>query len=213
MTARTRLIFLSLAIFCFLADQTSKYGVFRWMYNDGRPDRKEVVPGWFCLITHFDEAGIQGDCICTTWSGPILPTVNKGALFGIGGTMKDRSNMFFAFVSGVASLAILWWGLKRTPRKDGLLILALGFILGGTVGNFYDRVVFGGVRDFLYFYRVEWPVFNVADCCLVVGAFALMIQAFFMEPAPAQPAATEETAQPAIIPAQPLQTDAKLNGV
>jgi len=54
----------------------------------------------------------------------------------------------------------------------------LGLILAGTLGNLYDRVVFNGVRDFLYFHLIEWPVFNIADCCLVCGAFLLLAQAF-----------------------------------
>jgi lipoprotein signal peptidase len=72
--------------------------------------------------------------------------------------------------------------------------VALGLILGGTVGNLYDRIVFGGVRDFLYFYWFDFPVFNVADSCLVVGASLLLLQALFgkqkTEPAatPAEPA-------------------------
>ena len=53
-------------------------------------------------------------------------------------------------------------------------------ILGGTLGNLYDRVVFHGVRDFLHWsYAFDWPVFNIADCCLVSGAFLLLFQAFF----------------------------------
>ncbi len=55
-------------------------------------------------------------------------------------------------------------------------------------------MVFGGVRDFLYFYKVEWPVFNVADCCLVVGAGLLLVQAMFVSPTPEQPAVSEEDA-------------------
>jgi signal peptidase II len=61
---------------------------------------------------------------------------------------------------------------------------ALGLILAGTVGNLYDRLVFHGVRDFLYFYKIEWPVFNVADCCLVVGAGLLLLQALLASPKP-----------------------------
>ena len=63
--------------------------------------------------------------------------------------------------------------------------------LGGTIGNLYDRIVFGGVRDFLYFYKIEWPVFNVADCCLVVGAGLLLFQAMFAAP-PSEPATQSE---------------------
>ena len=79
-------------------------------------------------------------------------------------------------------------------------MVALGLILGGTIGNLYDRLVFGGVRDFLYFYKIEWPVFNVADCCLVVGAGVLLVQALFVAPAPEQPPVPDDEA---IIPAGP----------
>jgi len=73
--------------------------------------------------------------------------------------------------------------------------MALGLILAGTLGNLYDRVVFGGVRDFLFFYYINWPVFNVADCCLVCGAFLLLIQAFWVHPAAKEPALTEAAKQ------------------
>ena len=54
-------------------------------------------------------------------------------------------------------------------------------ILAGTIGNLYDRVVFGGVRDFLMWYAFKWPIFNVADCCLVCGASLLLLQALFVK--------------------------------
>jgi len=63
--------------------------------------------------------------------------------------------------------------------SDLALTIALGFILGGTLGNFYDRLVFNGVRDFLHWnYLFDWPVFNLADCWLVGGACLLMLLAF-----------------------------------
>ncbi len=78
------------------------------------------------------------------------------------------------------------------------MCIALGLILAGTLGNLYDRVVFGGVRNFLYwFYLVDWPVFNFADCCLVCGAGLLLLQAFLTEASPATqeaPAVVEEAA-------------------
>ena len=73
-------------------------------------------------------------------------------------------------------------------------------ILGGAAGNFFDRVVFGGVRDFLWVYYqnaqtgeldFNYPVFNLADAWLVMGAALLLFQAFFL--APAKPHAGAET--------------------
>ena len=84
-------------------------------------------------------------------------------------------------VAGAAE--ILFWSTRPSLTCDWLLCTALGLILGGTLGNLYDRLVFNGVRDFLHwYYAFEWPVFNVADCCLVVGAGLLLTQAVFHRP-------------------------------
>ena len=94
----------------------------------------------------------------------------------------------------------LAWSFRRLTACDGLLCTSLGLILGGTLGNFYDRAVFGGVRDFLYFHwkdDFKWPVFNVADCCLVCGAFLLLTQAFWAKPATNPAATTSDLAEPA----------------
>ncbi len=86
-------------------------------------------------------------------------------------------------------------------RRSLLWVSLLGLILAGALGNLYDRVVFNGVRDFLYFYLIDWPVFNVADCCLVCGAFLLLGQAFLGNraatdaPAPSEAGTRQEMAE------------------
>jgi lipoprotein signal peptidase len=190
-----RWLLLSLAVVGFAADQASKYGVFRWLYNNPssqttRQDppysfTRQVVPGWLELIAQFDPQAPLCDCGFAglqTWSAPIMPRVNHGALFGMGGEHKGRANGFFALVSLGAAIAILVWGMRRTTAQEKWLMAALGLILAGTVGNLYDRLVFNGVRDFLHFYYFEWPVFNLADCFLVVGAGLLLIQAIVVAP-------------------------------
>jgi signal peptidase II len=115
-----------------------------------------------------------------TWSGEFLPRVNHGALFGMGQAYATWANLVFACVSLLAATAIIWWSLRPAAARDGVLCTALGLILAGTLGNLYDRLVFNGVRDFLYWSRwFEWPVFNIADCCLVCGVCLLTLQALF----------------------------------
>lgn len=202
-----RWLFVALAALGLTVDLATKYGVFRWLHRNGEfadasgtGNEVDVVPGWFKLIAQFDRAvepngGTLG--ALQTWSAPHMPRVNHGALFGIGGAKKGTANSGFAAVSVLAAGAILVWGTRaHTARERGLMV-ALGLILGGTIGNLYDRLVFGGVRDFLYFYKIDWPVFNVADCCLVVGAGLLLVQAVLVPPegapAPApQPATAAE---------------------
>ena len=194
-----RWLLVTLAVVGLSADLASKYGVFKWLYRDGAlaggiGNEHDMVPGWFKLIAQFDHDTPTCDCGFSglqTWSAPVMPRVNHGALFGLGQSRKGVANSFFAVVSVMAAIAIVVWGTRRHTAREKGLMAALGLILGGTVGNLYDRVVFGGVRDFLYFYKIEWPVFNVADCCLVVGAALLLIQAVFVSPAPETPATSE----------------------
>lgn len=195
-----RWLLVTLAVIGLSADLASKYGVFKWLYRDGSlvggiGNEHDVVPGWFKFIAQFDPDTPTWNCRCSalqTWSAPVMPRVNHGALFGLGGSQKGGANGFFAVVSVLAAVAIVIWGTRRHTASERGLMAALGLILGGTIGNLYDRIVFGGVRDFLYFYKVEWPVFNVADCCLVVGAGLLLIQAVFVTPAPETPAVVSE---------------------
>jgi signal peptidase II len=188
-----RWLLIGLAVIGLAADQTTKYRVFRWLYKDGVFAEKFgnsylVFPG-FKILAQFEEDAALCDCgfaSLQTWSAPVMPRVNQGALFGMAGSRKEDANNFFAAVSVVAALGILFWGLRRSTAREPWLMAALGLILAGTIGNLYDRLVFHGVRDFIYWYIVEgrydWPVFNVADCCLVVGAGLLLYQAIFLAP-------------------------------
>lgn len=178
-------LFWILAIVGLVADQVTKYGVFRWLYGGGLGDRFEVWPGVFRLVANYPGEDQHISPIfgpLQTWSGEVLPAVNKGALFGLGGDYEGWANLVFSIVSVVAAVAIVLWVRRRTTASDWRLCAALGLILAGTVGNLYDRVVFGGVRDFLYFYLINWPIFNVADCCLVCGAGVLLLHAFWAAP-------------------------------
>lgn len=178
-----RWLLFALAGFGLVADQGSKYGVFRWLYNGGMGGAVQVIPGALELLAQFDPTRPAGTNVLTTWSGEIPPRVNYGALFGLGGEHTGIANGVFAGISLLAAAAICLWGTRQAAARDSWLSASLGLILGGTVGNLYDRVVFGGVRDFLHWYLFEWPVFNVADCCLVVGAVSLVVQALFFTPA------------------------------
>lgn len=167
------------------ADQVSKYAVFKWLYKDGEGGQYVLVPGAFKLLAQFTdkrESPERPFASLRTWGGDMLPKVNQGALFGLGGEYKKYANSIFAVVSVAAALAIIFWSTRPSTARDAALCGALGLILAGTLGNLYDRLIFDGVRDFLYFHWIEWPVFNFADCCLVCGAFLLLLQAFWSRP-------------------------------
>lgn len=107
---------------------------------------------------------------------------NPGAAFSL---FNDSSSpvrvrwMLLAF-SLLAAVAVLV-ALMRLGRKINATSVALALILGGALGNAYDRMRFGYVIDFLevHIVRYHWPDFNVADSAIVVGGILLLFDAFF----------------------------------
>ena len=100
-----------------------------------------------------------------------LTTVhNTGAAWGM---LSGR--MEFFFVITLVVVGVIGYMLFDEKSKSPLLRTALILVLAGTLGNFYDRLLFGYVRDFLDFYifGYNYPVFNFADCFLVIGFFIL----------------------------------------
>jgi lipoprotein signal peptidase len=181
-------------------DQISKYAVFYWLQQPAHFDplkssgTLDIWDGKFKLYTQYSPDGIPGGR---------QPQVNQGALFGLGNKGEGTANKAFALVSVLAGVAIVVWSFRRNAAGDRLLCSALGLILAGTMGNLYDRLVFHGVRDFLYWYGyIDWPVFNVADCCLVCGALLLLAQAFLARPVvELQPTAVASHPVPLPLPA------------
>lgn len=107
---------------------------------------------------------------------PLLPVFsltyveNTGAAFGIG----FSRNGFFIALSAALSALLIW--LQRSWRgKNGWVQAGLLLVLGGALGNLYDRLRYGFVVDFLDAHALgyAWPVFNVADSCVCVGAACL----------------------------------------
>lgn len=110
------------------------------------------------------------------WSGVFVLrwTLNTGALFG---TMGGR-NLIMTILSIVA-VPVVYYFFWTLPRHGWSATLALGGILAGTLGNLYDRVVYDGVRDFIYFEWINYPIFNVADIFICVGAGLFALQVLF----------------------------------
>ncbi len=177
-------LFWCVALFGFALDQGSKYGVFAALHDDEYGGEASVIPGAFKLLVQYTaekETGTGSLAWLRTLSSDQLPRLNHGALFGLGSS-NSYANAVFAIISLLAALAITIWATRKQTAADAITSASLGLILAGTLGNLYDRVVFGGVRDFLYwYYLIDFPVFNIADSCLVVGAILLVARVVFAE--------------------------------
>ena len=134
-----------------IADQTTKAAMLAWL----PPGGEWPVTSFFSLVLTF----------------------NTGAAFSFLAGAGGWQRWFFAVIAMGASALIVWL-LRR--GGGALYCLGLALILGGAVGNLWDRIVLGQVVDFILFHYARWsyPAFNVADSAITVGAALLIIDSF-----------------------------------
>ncbi|MDF2446176.1 MAG: lipoprotein signal peptidase [Moraxellaceae bacterium] len=107
---------------------------------------------------------------------------NYGAAFSFLHDAGGWQRWFFGAIAIVVSVGLTWW-LVRLKDNERFLACALALVLGGAIGNLYDRMVLGYVVDFIHVHYGTWhfPAFNIADCGISVGAFMLVIDSLFFE--------------------------------
>ncbi|MAD26730.1 MAG: signal peptidase II [Halopseudomonas aestusnigri] len=106
---------------------------------------------------------------------------NTGAAFSFLADASGWQRWLFAVIAVVVSVVLCVW-LARLDRSKKLEAIALALILGGAIGNLYDRVIHGKVTDFiLVHWQQSWffPAFNIADSAITVGAALLLFDMFF----------------------------------
>lgn len=102
-------------------------------------------------------------------------TLNTGVAF----SMFSGNSIIFFIISCVASILICYlifskkWCTLKTQK------ISLALILGGTFSNAIDRLIFGGVRDFIYLKFINFAIFNVADMAITIGAILLCVFIIF----------------------------------
>ncbi|MBJ6363176.1 signal peptidase II [Paenibacillus sp. GCM10012307] len=98
---------------------------------------------------------------------------NKGAAFGI----LEGQRIFFLIITVIVVAGIIWYIYVNRKSGKPMLLSALGLVLGGAVGNFLDRALYGEVVDFLQFTFGSYifPIFNVADSAIVCGVGLILL--------------------------------------
>lgn len=149
-TRRARLAALVVVALTILIDQFSKY----WVLNHtALPDGERIS-----ALPVFD--------LVLTW--------NLGISYGLFQQDGDIGRWLLIGLTMAATVLLAVWLWRAGDRL--LAIIGLALIIGGAVGNLIDRIVFGGVVDFLYLHygSFSWYVFNLADCAIVAGVGALL---------------------------------------
>jgi len=138
-----------------LADRLTKL----WVLEAFAPGERLLVTGFFNLVLVF----------------------NKGAAFSFLAGASGWQTPVFAAISSIAAVVLTVLILRNPGNR--MLCAALGLILGGALGNLWDRVLEGRVTDFLFFHYAgwSWPAFNVADSAISVGAAMLILDSFRKE--------------------------------
>jgi signal peptidase II len=142
-----RWLWLALAVI--VLDLATKYAASAWL-EYARP--VEVLPVFDLTLLH-----------------------NPGAAFSFLAGHPGWQRWFFAVIAVGASVGLTVW-LSRLKADERPLAVSLALIIGGALGNLYDRLVHGHVVDFLSFHLAGWyyPAFNVADIGITLGAIGLI---------------------------------------
>jgi signal peptidase II len=150
-----RLHFL-IALFVLLLDRATKWVIARNIVLHGSI---QVIPGFF-RITHVE---------------------NRGAAFGLFADSPSHWKIAMLVLFSIVALVIVSTRLWRNSHTMSTTGVGLSLILGGALGNLWDRLVSGKVVDFLLFYvgQYQWPAFNVADSAIVIGAGLLVFEILF----------------------------------
>jgi len=152
--------YLLIATLVMLFDQITKYWV-AVKLSDG--DEIDIIQGFFKFSY----------------------TENPGIAFG----MLNNGNVKWLLVAiSVAAIMVVVYYMRRTPISNTLLLWSLALLAAGICGNLIDRVRLGRVIDFilLYYRDYQWPVFNIADTAITIGA-ALMAIELFLAPQAERP--------------------------
>ncbi len=163
---RARFAHLFIALLVILFDRWTKRLV---AARIGMYSHIQIIPG-FLRLTHTENTGAAFSLFADS------PAHWKTALL-IG----------FSVIAMIIVSVLLW----RQSRAFTVTGIALSLILGGAAGNLWDRVVSGRVVDFLLVYikQYQWPVFNLADSSIVIGAALLVIEILFAQPKEIRPEA------------------------
>ncbi len=154
-SSRTALVWIWISLLVILLDQYSKY----WISNTIQlHDSYDLIPYLRLFLDH-----------------------NTGAAFSMLAQYPHLALYLFSSFSALVVMGLLFW-LFTLQSSSRWVAVSISLILGGAIGNLIDRVRFGYVIDFIdvYVNQWHWPIFNIADSAVCVGAVMLVIDIIWL---------------------------------
>jgi signal peptidase II len=153
------------------SDQTGSIGALKWLWLSA-----------LVIVLDLSTKAIASQYLVMHQPLPVFPGFNwtlmhnTGAAFSFLSDASGWQRWFFSIIAIVVSVGITVW-LKRLQSNQVWLAVALALILGGALGNVWDRLTLGYVVDFIqvYYDKWAWPAFNIADSAITIGAVILVI--------------------------------------
>jgi len=139
----------------------------------------------FTKILVLSNIGLQGSVPVVPGLFNIVHTRNRGMAFGLFNNPDPGPAFYFLTGASVFAVILIIFWFFMLKESEQLLIPGLGLIVGGALGNLFDRLRIGEVIDFLDFHMgsYHWPAFNIADSCISIGTIWVVICfLFFINP-------------------------------
>ena len=102
-------------------------------------------------------------------------TLNTGVAF----SMFEGMQWLFIVIASLASILFIYLIVSKKWLESKLEKISVALVLAGTIGNLIDRIIFNGVRDFIYLKFINFAIFNVADMAITIGSILLCVAIIF----------------------------------
>lgn len=158
----------------FAIDQLSKWGIVEYVIKPGLADAEttSVIPFFTWLFQSAERLPFFTTEL-TSWLNLVM-VWNQGVSFGLFNTETTYGPLILTVITSIIAAGFFIW---MVVSKSWVQKIALALVVGGAIGNIFDRVRYEAVIDFIdvHAFGYHWPAFNVADSTIVIGVAILMI--------------------------------------
>ena len=172
------LVFLT-ALIVLALDQASKYAIFNgFVVNtlgySGSATDLNALKAFLSTVSDKNSIPANGNFIVLSF------TANDAALFGIGNGTEWAARMLAA-LTAVFLFLLLFFAVRNARKLPKLSAIVFGLLIGGSIGNLFDRIAFGYVRDMIDAKFIDFPIFNIADSAICIAIVLLVFETLFLK--------------------------------